>query len=231
VFSNRTISGLTAIFAWIISNLYNFNIKKISMLKQNERLKEIQVKIGEIFSFIPLSPNQWTIISIVVAITGAYEIITVNLIYGLFLFVIAGAIDMLDGAIARARGEETKLGAFLDGVCDRFVEALFLFAMMFYPLPFIWLDSKIWLALLIFFGSCMPSYVRAYADHTGVLSHEEAKKLGGVFERSERIILLALGMSAGILISMDYFVYSVIIAIILSIITVIQRTCVIARKA
>jgi len=201
------------------------------MLKQNETSKDIQVKIGEIFSFIPLSPNQWTIISVLVAIIAAYEVITTNLVYGLFLFVIAGAIDMLDGAIARARGEETKLGAFLDGVSDRFVEALFLFAMMFYPLPFIWLDSKIWLALLIFFGACMPSYVRAYADHTEALSHEEAKALGGLFERSERIILLVLGMSVGILISMDYFIYSVILAVILSIITVLQRIGVIVGKA
>jgi hypothetical protein len=38
-------------------------------------------------------------------------------------------------------------------------------------------------------------------------------------------------MSVGILISMDYFIYSVILAVILSIITVLQRIGVIVGKA
>ncbi len=193
------------------------------MLKQNVKSKDIQLKIGETLSFIPFSPNQWTVIAVLVAVGAAYEIAKGELIYGLLLFVLAGALDMVDGAVAKARNEITKLGGFLDGVSDRLVEALFLFSLMFYPLPVVWIDAKIWLAGLVFIGTCMPSYVRAYADHNEVISHEKAKALGGIFERSERILLLALGMAAGIFISMDYFVYSVILAVILSAVTVIQR--------
>ena len=199
------------------------------MLKQNEKSKSLQLKIGGMLSFIPLSPNQWTIVAVVVAVIAAYEIAIGELAYGLVLFVLAGALDMVDGAVARARGEVTKLGGFLDGISDRLVEALFLFAMMFYPLPYIWIDPRIWLALLVFLGTCMPSYVRAYADHNQVISHEKAKALGGIFERSERVLLLAIGMAAGLLYSMDYFVYAVIAAVVLSAVTVVQRIMVIAR--
>ncbi len=199
------------------------------MLKQSEISKSLQMKIGNMLSFIPLSPNQWTVIAVIVAVIAAYEIAMGELVYGLVLFILAGALDMIDGAVARARGETTKFGGFLDGLSDRFVEALFLFSLMFYPLPTIFIDPKIWLAGLIFIGTCMPSFVRAYADHNEVISHEKAKGLGGIFERSERIILLAIGMAAGIFISMDYFVYAVILGIVLSALTVIQRIVLIMR--
>ena len=40
------------------------------------------------------------------------------------LFVIAAVTDFLDGAIARARGEESKLGAFLDLLADKVLTVL-----------------------------------------------------------------------------------------------------------
>ncbi|NYZ77351.1 CDP-alcohol phosphatidyltransferase family protein [Candidatus Micrarchaeota archaeon] len=199
------------------------------MLKQNEKSKSLQMKIGQLLSFIPLSPNQWTLISLLLAFIGAYEIITGQLVYGLALFALSGIIDMVDGAVARARGETTKFGGFLDGVCDRLVEALFLISLMFYPLPYVWMDPKIWLAMLIFIGTCMPAYIRAYAAYNGVISVEKARAMGGLFERSERIILLFAGMLAGIFVSMDYFIYAVIAAIVLSAITVMQRIIVVMR--
>lgn len=199
------------------------------MLKQNEKSKSLQMKIGQLLSFIPLSPNQWTLISLLLAFIAAYEIITGQLVYGLALFALSGIIDMVDGAVARARGETTKFGGFLDGVCDRLVEALFLISLMFYPLPYVWMDPKIWLAMLIFIGTCMPAYIRAYAAYNGVISVEKARAMGGLFERSERIILLFAGMLAGIFVSMDYFIYAVIAAIVLSAITVMQRIIVVMR--
>ncbi len=193
------------------------------MLKQNEQSKSIQLRIGEMLSFIPLSPNQWTVVAVIVALIAGYEIVTGELVNGLILFMLAGALDMVDGAVARARGEVTKFGGFLDGITDRFVEAIFLFSLMFYPLPVIWIDPKIWLAGFVFMGTCMPSFVTAYADHNRVLSQEKARNIGGICERSERILLLVLGMGAGLYFSMDYFVYALILGIALSFVTVVQR--------
>lgn len=199
------------------------------MLKQNEKSKSIQMKIGGVLSVIPLTPNQWTAIALLVAVAAAYFIITGELVYGLILFVLAGALDMVDGAVARASGQTSRLGGFLDGITDRFVEALFLFSLMFYSLPDIFIDTKIWLALLIFLGTCMPSYIRAYADHNQAISHEKAKAMGGFFERSERIMLLAIGMAAGLMFKMDYFVYAVIVATVFSAITVVQRIYIVMK--
>jgi len=193
------------------------------MLKQSEKPKMMQERIGSLFAIIPLSPNQWTVLSLLVAIVAAVMIGRADLVVGLALFAVAGALDMIDGAVARARGEVSALGGFLDGIVDRFVEALFLFSFMFYPLPIVFIDPKIWLAALVFLGTCMPSFVRAYADHKGIVSREKANALGGVFERGERIILLVAGLAVGLVYGLEFFVYAIIAASLLSLITIIQR--------
>lgn len=194
------------------------------MIKQNAPIRSLQKSIGEIASFIPISPNSWTILSLVVAFLGAIVIaVYQDILLGLFMFAFAALLDALDGAVARARGEVSKFGGFLDGVVDRFVEALFLFSFMFIPLPYIFINSKIWIAGLIFLGTCMPSFIRAYADHKQVIGRQDANSIGGIFERSERLILLSLGLGAGLILSMDWFIYALIGANILSAITILQR--------
>ncbi len=194
------------------------------MLKESKASRGLQGKIGSALAVIPLSPNQWTILALLVALAAAGVIaFTQNLLLGLALFILAGLLDAVDGAVARARNETTKFGAFLDGISDRFMEFFFLFAFLFYPLPAIFIDPKIWIAALTFFGTCMPAFIRAYAAYNCVISPEKAKAMGGLFERSERVLLIAVGLGAGILLSMDYFVYAIILATFLSILTVFQR--------
>lgn len=200
------------------------------MIKQEESAKDIQALIGRMLGIIPLTPNQWTLLSVVVALLACAMVTLGNLQAGLALFALAAAFDVIDGAVARARGEVSALGGFIDGVADRFVEALFLFSFMFYPLPVIAFDPKIWLALAIFLGTCMPSFIRAYADHKGVISREKALALGGICERGERVILLVLGLGLGIFVSMEYFVYSLIMISCLSLVTVLQRIWYISRE-
>lgn len=194
------------------------------MLKQNEGLRGIQTSIGRFLSVIPLSPNQWTFLSVLLALLAALAVAhTGNIAIGLALFALAALFDVIDGAVARARNEVSALGGFVDGVADRFVEASFLFSFMFLPLPMILIDAKIWLALLIFLGTCMPAFIRAYADHKGVMTREKALALGGICERSERLLIILIGLAAGMLLSMEYFIYSVVFAAALSSITIIQR--------
>ncbi|MBU0591525.1 CDP-alcohol phosphatidyltransferase family protein [Candidatus Micrarchaeota archaeon] len=194
------------------------------MLKQNTSITKIQDAIGRLLSGIPLTPNQWTLLSLLVAFVAAGFIAFFNnLFIGLFLFVLAGALDMVDGAVARARGTVSKFGGFIDGVADRFVEASFLFSFMFYPLPTVFIDPKIWVAAVMFFGTSMPSFIRAYADHKEIIEKKRALALSGICERSERIIILVVGLLAGISYSMEFFIYALMLISLLSLITILQR--------
>lgn len=194
------------------------------MLKQNNEVKTFQAKIGKLLAIIPITPNQYTLLSIIMAILAGFMIAYYkDLGSGLVLFAIAGIFDMIDGAVARARGEVSKLGGFIDGVADRFVEGLFLFSFMFYPLPEIFIDAKVWIAGVIFLGTTMPSFIRAYADHKEVISKENALRIGGLCERSERVGIIIIALVIGMVLSMEWFVYGLILVNILSLITIFQR--------
>ncbi|NYZ73838.1 CDP-alcohol phosphatidyltransferase family protein [Candidatus Micrarchaeota archaeon] len=200
------------------------------MLKQDQGARGVQDAIGKALAIIPLTPNQWTMLSLLVALAaGAAIAVKSDLALGLILFAIAALFDMIDGAVARARKETSAFGGFLDGVVDRFVEAIFLLSLMFVPLPFIFADARVWLALTIFLGTCMPSFVRAYADHKGVISKEKALALGGICERSERLGLIIIGLAAGLALSMDYFIYALMLVCALSLVTIIQRVSAVAH--
>lgn len=194
------------------------------MLKQAGSSRRLQDSVGAALAAVPLTPNQWTLLSVAAALAaGAVVAARQDLVSGIILFAVAALLDLVDGAVARARRETSALGGFIDGVADRFVEAVFLFSFMFYPLPVVVIDPKIWLAALVFLGTCMPSFIRAYADHKGVITRERALALGGICERSERLGLVIIGLAVGMLIGMEFFVYAVILASALSLVTIIQR--------
>ncbi len=202
------------------------------MLKQDPKAKGIQSILGRALAIIPLSPNQWTLLSVIFALFAAAAIaLSQDLPLGLFLFAVAAICDVVDGAVARARGQASAIGGFIDGIADRFVEGLFLLSFMFVPLPHILADSGIWLAITIFAGTCMPSFIRAYADHKGAISREGALALGGVCERSERVLIIICGLAAGLVLGMEYFIYGLIAASSLSLLTVLERLwCVISKS-
>jgi CDP-diacylglycerol---glycerol-3-phosphate 3-phosphatidyltransferase len=102
--------------------------------------------------------------------------------------------DMLDGYMARASGQSSVWGAFLDSTLDRVGDAaIFGGIALWYAGPG---DSTLYLCLALtclVFGM-LTSYVRARAEGLGM----QAK--GGIAERSDRlvVILLATGF-AGLL--------------------------------
>lgn len=104
------------------------------------------------------------------------------------LFLVASALcDMLDGAVARAKGGGgSRMGAALDSTFDRYGEAVILAGVLVDAWTretspwFVWL----WVAALV--ASFLVSYVRARAEGLG-LSCEV-----GLLERPERMALLGL---------------------------------------
>lgn len=66
-------------------------------------------------------PNIITFIRIVLIPAFVTVLIYKMYNYALTLFIIAGLSDALDGLLARATGQKTKLGAFLDPLADKFL--------------------------------------------------------------------------------------------------------------
>jgi CDP-diacylglycerol---glycerol-3-phosphate 3-phosphatidyltransferase len=130
-----------------------------------------------------VSPNAITYASLVCCAIAGLAIGTGHLATAGWMYIIAGGLDVLDGRLARATGQQTKAGAFLDSVTDRWCE-LFVFA------GFAWfLRDSAWLlvTMLALSGSMMVSYTRARGESLGVLLD------GGAMQRAERIALVAVG--------------------------------------
>jgi len=209
------------------------------MLKTNfsEFSNRMSIRIGMLFSKIPISANVWTLLSVVPAIAGfvllAYYKQMTN---ALILFVISSVMDAIDGGVARVTGTVSNLGAYLDGMMDRVVEGLLLVGIMLYGINDLTIGvystpAYILIVLLLFFGSVMTSYSRAYAVYRKVLrSEKKISKMPGILERAERLILVFIGMLTYGLNPL-YLTYAIALAAVLSIITVMQRVIYIVRNA
>ena len=135
----------------------------------------------------PLTPNAITWFSLLLAIGAAFLIATDNLIAAGAVVVIAGFMDMLDGALARRTNQVTRFGGVLDSTIDRIAEGLLL-------LGIIYLFSEegstggVLLTGGVMLSSLLVSYIRSRAEAAG------ADCLVGLFTRPERVVLLALGL-------------------------------------
>ncbi|MEA1925167.1 MAG: CDP-alcohol phosphatidyltransferase family protein [Candidatus Altiarchaeota archaeon] len=195
------------------------------MIKSRADVEWFSVKLGTLFARLGLSPNIWTIMALVPALVGFFALYYGYLLYALIFFIISGAIDAIDGAVARVSGSVTELGAFLDGVIDRYVEILLYIGLLFYLKTVdevLLVPYEVWIVLLVY-GALMPSFVRAYADHRNVITaDDEHKRMGGLLERAERLTLIYVGMLLGLFQGL-WLLYIVILTAILANLTAFER--------
>ena len=196
------------------------------MLKAFFDTEKLSVKLGLVFSHVGLSPNTWTVLAIIPAIIGFVSLVMYhNLLWALLFFMASGVIDAIDGAVARVTSRVSAMGAFLDGVIDRYVEFLLYLGLLFFLMagePEFLVPSYVWINILLF-GAIMPTFIRAYADHRKVVTDpRDLRRMGGLLERAERLTLLYIGLLLGMFNAM-WLVYIVVAAAILANFTAFQR--------
>jgi phosphatidylglycerophosphate synthase len=182
--------------------------------------KDLEKLVGKIFGVLPLTPNQYTYLSGVFALVGLWYMIQENLIWAIGFFLIAGGLDFVDGAVARAKNMSSKVGAYLDTVFDRYVEGIIFFGMLFLSLPTVLIPGYAWVYLAIF-GSVVTTYVKAAAKEKDLVNQELK---GGLLSRGERLILIFIALILGVMYP-DYLYMTYVVAIIavLANFTAIQR--------
>lgn len=137
-----------------------------------------------------VTPNSLTFINLGLNIAAGYVIATGRFLLGGVIILAAGLCDILDGALARLTGRDTKFGAILDSTFDRIAEAAVLLGLAVWYMQ----DGlqgnrlEILLVLVVLIGSFLVSYVKARAEGIGWQCQV------GLFTRAERVIVLALGL-------------------------------------
>jgi len=190
------------------------------LLKGTGIAKLFSESLGKFFGWVPLHPNTITVLAVLFSIVGFALFYYSQFAIGFVFFVLSFFLDAVDGAVARAKNLTTKKGAFLDGISDRLVE-FFLFLALFVSTT----DSitQLLLVAILFFGTCMTSFIKAYAEHSGLLDHETAKKMPGLLERAERSVLLLLVVLLLVLGLASWVVYILALIALLSFVTFVQR--------
>jgi len=181
-------------------------------------MEKTGIKLGIIFSKLGLSPNKWTLLTLIPALLSAYFLITEQFLLSALFLIVATFIDVIDGAVARVTGRVTKLGAYLDTIMDRYVEGIIILGLLFLQLPDMLLPANFWIGFLVF-GSLMTTYVKAAAKEKE-LTEKELK--GGIVERAERMIILFIGIVLAYF-DKTFLVYAIVLIAVLSNISALQR--------
>jgi CDP-diacylglycerol--glycerol-3-phosphate 3-phosphatidyltransferase len=137
-----------------------------------------------------ISPNALTLMGVLGSAGAATLLARGQFLAGGIVVLAAGAMDILDGALARATGQVTRFGAVFDSVMDRVSEAAVLFGLLYY---YAGRDAReeALLAFAALVGSMLVSYIRARGEILGLTIKE------GLFTRAERVIVIGLGSMIG----------------------------------
>lgn len=130
-----------------------------------------------------VSPNAITALSLAMCGASGICVAMGELGAGVWLFTVAGILDIVDGRLARRLNKTTESGALFDSVSDRWGE-LFVFT------GYAWyLRDSVWLLAVMgaISSSMMVSYTRARAESLKV------ELTGGLMQRAERIFIVVSG--------------------------------------
>src|SRR5215510_730381 len=141
---------------------------------------------GRALLAVRLRPNHLTLMGLGVSLLAAAAFIAGRTRWAGVLLIVAGLFDLLDGSLARASGQVTPFGAFLDSVIDRYSDLVVLLGIvvLFARTPN---ERGALVAMAALVGSVMVSYTKARAESIGIECNV------GMMERPERLICLIAG--------------------------------------
>ena len=152
--------------------------------------------IAKFFSRLPITPNGWTIVSLVCAFGAGVAFAFGKPLLGVILVILNACLDVLDGALARYMNISSPVGDYLDHVFDRYADTAIVVGIL------VWgtLGTDPWNFTV--FGCTIPAWVIGIFAVTGVLlssymgTQAQAvglkRNYGGILGRADRLILLII---------------------------------------
>jgi CDP-diacylglycerol--glycerol-3-phosphate 3-phosphatidyltransferase len=173
-----------------------------------------------------LTPNGATVVGAAGTVAGALWFFPRGQLFAGSVFVTVFLLfDLLDGAIARAKGNGTRFGAVLDATCDRIADGALFGALTWWSLVVAGNRPLAVAALVCLVSAQVISYVKARAEANG-LSAE-----GGLVERADRFVLALVGTALQGLGVPHAVQVALWLLAVLGVITVTQRIAAVYRSA
>ena len=163
-----------------------------------KRVRGIATPIAVAMGRVGLSPNALTLIGFGIAIGAAVAAGLQSWVLAGFLVVFGGVFDLFDGALARATGKTSNLGAFMDSVFDRWGEGVVYVGIAIGCVNG-GSDLGAVLATAALMSAYMVSYARAKSEGLG-FTQGTGMAAVGLAPREVRIVILTVGLvAAGLL--------------------------------
>jgi CDP-diacylglycerol--glycerol-3-phosphate 3-phosphatidyltransferase len=139
-----------------------------------------------------LTPNALTLIGFGIAILAGLAAAGQSWLLAGLLVVFGGVFDLFDGALARATGKASRLGAFMDSVFDRWGEGVVYIGIGVGCVAATF-DSGVFLTTTAVVSAFMVSYARAKSESEGFTPGKGMANVG-LAPREIRIVILTVGL-------------------------------------
>lgn len=163
--------------------------------EMRSRVRKVGEPIALFLGRLGLTPVGLTLVGFAITAGGAVLLgLQIWVIGGLIVFA-GGAFDMFDGTLARATGQASRFGSFMDSVFDRWGEGLVYVGLVAGLSAAGWFAGPI-LAAAAMASAYLVSYTRARAEGLG-FSAGTGMAAVGVMPREIRLVILCGGLVLG----------------------------------
>jgi phosphatidylglycerophosphate synthase len=187
------------------------------------RIKQVFEPIALGLGRIGLTPNGLTLIGFAITVIGSVLVGLQFWVVGGLVVFLGGVFDMFDGTLARATGQASTLGAFMDSTFDKAGEIIVFLGVIAGMQAAGAADVPILVAAAAMGASIMVSYARAKSDGLGYSSGMGLAAVG-VMPREVRLVIISLGIVlTGTGIGLSAIELALGVILVGAVITVIQR--------
>jgi phosphatidylglycerophosphate synthase len=156
------------------------------------RVRGLVVPIALAFGKVGLTPNALTLIGFGIAVVAALAAAAQSWLVAGLLVVFGGVFDLFDGALARATGKASRLGAFMDSVFDRWGEGIIYIGIVAGCVAADF-DPGVVLGAAAMASAFMVSYARSKSEGLGFTPGTGMANVG-LAPREVRIVILTVGL-------------------------------------
>jgi archaetidylinositol phosphate synthase len=197
----------------------------MSLESLRPKIQWILTPISKAFSKLPITPNMWSVVSLVCAFVAGVFFALGQPLLGVVFVVLNAFLDVLDGALARYSGIASPIGDYLDHVFDRYADVFIVTGIIVWGVQTWHAPVPSWvIGIFAITGVLLSSYMGTQAQAVGL-----KRNYGGVLGRADRLVLLMVfGLAefiyqAPFLFGLTFLGWMLVIYGLLGHITAIQR--------
>ncbi len=144
---------------------------------------------------IPITPNQVSILSLVLSMIAGILVVREYLILGGILIQVSSILDGVDGELARVTGRVSRRGGFMDAVIDRYSDIAILLGLSIYIFTNYAYQETYLLILVLaaLSGDLMVSYIHARGEATLGKHPALLGRVSQIASRDIRLFILFVG--------------------------------------